>query len=216
VAVICNASSANAGGLLHQVANLYLGDVLAEQAPPVVRGAVSLPGARLATLAGAYRDTRTGVLVQLTATQDRLRLGGTELVPVSDTRFESGTGTVLRFESAAFAQGRPAAFLDSPGADDVRLEPVGPFEPTPSELAAYSGAYRSDEAEATYTVEVGEAGVLVLRDRWGQGTALRPLYPDAFSGGGSTFIFRRDASGRVQEMSLSQGRVWDLRFKKGS
>jgi len=216
VAVICNASTANAGGLLHQVANLYLGDVLAEQAPPVVRGGTSLPGARLATLAGPYRDTRTGTLVQLTATQGRLRLGGTELVPVSETRFESGTGTVLRFESVPFAEGRPAAFLDSPGADNVRLEPVGPFEPTPAELAAYVGTYRSDEAEATYAVEVGEEGVLVLRDRWAQGTVLRPLYPDAFSGGGSTFIFRRDASGRVQEMSLSQGRVWDLQFKKGS
>jgi CubicO group peptidase (beta-lactamase class C family) len=214
VAVICNASTANAGGRLHQVADLYLGDAATDPDPPAVRGAIQLPPARLAALAGAYRDTRTGTLVQLTATQNRIRLGGTELVPVSEARFESGTGTVLRFESEAFAEGRPAAFLDSPGADNVRLEPVGPFEPTPGELADYAGTYRSDEAEATFTVEVGEEGVLVLRDRWGEGTALRPLYPDAFSGGGSRFIFRRDASGRVQEMSLSQGRVWDLRFER--
>jgi CubicO group peptidase (beta-lactamase class C family) len=214
VAVICNASTANAGRLLHQVADLYLGDLPTEPAPAVVQGAISLPGARLAALAGAYRDTRTGTLVQIMATQNRLRLGGTELVPVSESRFESGTGTVLRFESTPFAHGRPAAFLDSPGADNVRLEPVGSFEPTAPELVAYAGTYRSDEAEATYEVEVGEEGVLVLRDRWGQRTALRPLYPDAFSGGGSTFIFRRGTSGQVQEMSLSQGRVWDLRFRK--
>lgn len=212
LAVICNASSANAGGLLHQVADLYLKGALADEGPPVVPGAVRLPPARLAALAGPYRDTRTGALVQLMATQDGLRLGGTQLVPVGETRFESGTGTVLRLESTPFAEGRPAAFLDSPGADNVRLEPVPAFEPTASELAQYEGTYRSDEAEATFTVEVGEEMTLVLRDRWGQGTGLRPLYPDAFSGGGSTYVFRRDASGRVAGMSLSESRVWDLRF----
>ena len=59
-----------------------------------------------------------------------------------------------------------------------------------------------------------ENGTFVMKDRWGQGQILQPIYPDAFSGGGTTFIFRRDSSGRVTEMSLSQDRVWDLRFKK--
>ena len=49
-------------------------------------------------------------------------------------------------------------------------------------------------------------------DRWGEGRRLTPLYPDAFQAGGSTIIFRRDASGRISEATLSQGRVWDLRF----
>jgi len=59
-----------------------------------------------------------------------------------------------------------------------------------------------------------ENGTFVMKDRWGQGRLLQPLYPDAFGGGGNTFIFRRDSAGQVVEMSLSQGRVWDLRFQK--
>ncbi len=212
-AVMCNTATANAGRLLRQVVDLYLADVLADPAPPAVPGAVELPRARLEALAGAYRDTRTGVMVQVVALDEGLRLGGTELVPLSDTRFESGTGTALRFESLPFAHGRPAAALDSPGADNVRLEPVGPFEPTPSDLAQYEGTYRSHEAEATYVVVV-EEGELFLKDRWGEGPALRPLYPDAFGAGGNTLVFHRDASGRVREMSLSQSRVWDLRFQR--
>ena len=103
--------------------------------------------------------------------------------------------------------------MNTTGADNVRLEPVPEFDPSEAELAEYTGTYRSDEAEATYTVEI-ENGTFVMKDRWGQGSLLQPLYPDAFGAGGNTFIFRRDRSGTVVEMTLSQGRVWDLRFQK--
>ncbi len=58
--------------------------------------------------------------------------------------------------------------MNSDGADNVRLEPVEVFEPTETQLNEYVGVYRSDEAEATYSVEV-ENGTFVLKDRWGQG-----------------------------------------------
>ena len=107
---------------------------------------------------------------------------------------------------------RPAEVLN-PGSDGVRLEPVADFDPTAAEMAEYTGTYRSDEAEATYTVEI-EDGELVRKDRWGDRERLAPLYPDAFRSRGSTIIFRRDASGQITEMTLSQGRVWDLRFRR--
>lgn len=216
LAVMCNTATANAGGLLHQVADLYLGDAVAEGGPePTVAGAVELPREHLEALSGGYRDTRTGVLERITATDDGLRLGRATLRPVSRTRFESLDGTTLAFESEPFADGRPAAVMDTPSGDGIRLEPVPVFEPTPSQMAEYEGTYRSDEAEATYTVVVEDGG-LVLKDRWGEGRPLRPLYPDAFNGGGNTLVFHRDGSGRVTGVSFSQSRVWDLRFEKMS
>jgi len=131
---------------------------------------------------------------------------------VTESRFQAG-GTVLEFEAAPFADGRPAAALSTPGADNVRLEPVPGFEPTEADLTEYLGKYRSDEAEATYTVEL-ENGTFVLKDRWGQGRLMQPLYRDAFGSGGNTIIFRRDSAGTIAEMTLSQDRVWDLRFQK--
>jgi hypothetical protein len=59
-----------------------------------------------------------------------------------------------------------------------------------------------------------EEGRLYLRNRWGEGPTLVPMYPDAFRMGGSMAIFRRDSSGRITEVTLSQGRVWDIRFRK--
>ena len=87
------------------------------------------------------------------------------------------------------------------------------LQTTVAQLAEYSGAYYSDEAEVTYWVEI-EDGTLVIKDRYGDAEELEPIYPDAFRQGGSTFIFRRDGSGEIAQASLSQGRVWDLRFER--
>ncbi len=50
---------------------------------------------------------------------------------------------------------------------------------------------------------VVEDGALVVNDRYGRGTPLRPAYEDVFTTGGSTYIFRRDEAGRVTELSLA-------------
>ena len=215
VAVMCNASSGNAGGLLYQVADLYLGDAITEPETPEPPQAIQMSRSQLEALAGGFRITdgaRLGTLFSVVAADDRLRAAGTELFPVGENRFQSARGTVLQFDDTPMAEGRPAANLN-PGPDAVRLEPVADFDPTVEELAEYTGTYRSDEAEATYAVEF-EEGELVLKNRWGEGPTLVPLYPDAFRMGGSMAIFRRDGSGRITEVTLSQGRVWDLRFRK--
>jgi CubicO group peptidase (beta-lactamase class C family) len=215
VAVMCNASNGNAGGLAHRVADLYLGDAITEPEAPGPVPAIEMSPERLAALAGGYRITggaRLGTFFSVAAGDDRLQAAGTELFPVSDTRFRSARGTVLQFDDTPMEEGRPGAVLN-PDSDNIRLEPVAPFDPGEAELAQYTGSYRSDEAEATYAVEI-EDGELVMKDRWGDGGRLAPLYPDAFRSGGSTLIFRRNASGQITEMTLSQGRVWDLRFRR--
>ncbi len=221
VAVMCNAGNANPGRFAHEVSDLYLGDVFAaaegateaEGAGDATGPGVELPASRLEALAGGYRDTRMGAFLRLVATGGTLRAGGLELTPVSDTEFRADNGIALEFEDPPAAGGRPAAIMDTPVADDVRLEPVGEFDPTPEDLAEYAGSYRSDEAEATYTFVIDD-GALAIRDRYGEGFRLDPAYPDAFRGRGSTYIFRRDAAGQVTGLSLGQGRVWDLRFER--
>ncbi len=212
ISVICNASNGNAGGRLREVADLYLGDFFAEEAGDTPETGVEISPSRLQALAGGYRDMRREAMVRIAAVDGALRMGGTLLFPVAENRFENG-GTSLVFDEEVFADGRPAAVLNTSGADGVRLEPVPDSRPTEADLAEFTGTYHSDEAEVTYVAEI-ENGTFVLKDRWGRGRPLQPLYPDAFGGGGNTFIFRRDSSGRVVAMSWSQGRVWDLRFQK--
>jgi hypothetical protein len=211
---MCNTTTGNATGLLYQVADLYLAPALKDASPAPPAGATHLGAERLQSLAGWYRDTRTGVPYPVEATAEGLRVEGQAVVPVSSTRFEAPGGAVtLVFESAPFAEGRPAAAYTSPGQPNVRLEPVGAFAPTAAQLAEYVGAYRSDEAEVTYTVAV-EEGRLVLKDRWRATTPLTPQYPDVFDAGSATILFRRGASGRVEGLTWSESRVWGLRFGK--
>ena len=216
VSVMCNVGEANPGGLARAVADLYLGDAIGEEAPEDPAGADVDP-ARIAAFAGGYRDTRTGQFMELTADGASLRMGGgpggMSLTAMSETEFASPAGVSIVFDAAADGGTRPGATMDTPVADGVRIEPVEGFEPAAADLAAYVGAYHSDEAEVTYWVEVEDGG-LVLKDRYGDGPSLVPVYPDAFRQGGSTFIFRRDETGRVTQASLSQGRVWDLRFER--
>jgi hypothetical protein len=105
--------------------------------------------------------------------------------------------------------------------DAARLEPVDDFAPTVAELAGYVGTYHSDEAEVTYTIAVRD-GALAILDRYDRGQTLEPIYLDAFSaraeivmtGSLGTITFRRDDSGRIDGLSVSQGRVWNLRFER--
>ena len=179
-------------------AELYLADAVSEEVPEDPAGADVDPAA-VAALAGGYRDTRTGQFMRLTADGASLRLGGglggMQLAALSDTEFASAAGVSITFEGTADGGVRPAATMNTPVADGCASKPVGASNRRPADLAAYVGTYRSDEAEVTYRVEV-EDGALVLKDRYGDGESLAPVYPDAFTQGGSTFIFHRDGMGQ--------------------
>ncbi|UCD24839.1 MAG: beta-lactamase family protein, partial [Gemmatimonadota bacterium] len=213
VAVMCNASNGNAGRLAHEVADLYLGDALveeAEEAPP--EPGIEVAAAEFEALAGVYRRARDRRAYTISWTDGVLRLGGQRLVPVSETRLVlSGTGLVLEL-GAASGSSRPAMTVTMPDGDVLHWEPVPDSDPSPEELAEYVGEYFSDEAEVTYTFEVRD-GALVRVDRYGEISPLRPVYVDAYSGRGGLYIFNRQA-GQIESVSLVQGRVWDIRFSR--
>ena len=214
VSLMCNAGSANPGQLAHEVADLYLGDSISEDAPINEIVSATVEANQLNALTGGYRDTRTGQHLEITSDGESLEIGGMSLTPISDTEFASlARGASLKFDGPARGGVRPTAILDSPVDDGVLIEPVGKFHPTSAQLREYTGTYYSDEAEVTYWIEV-EDGSLQIKDRYGDTEELEPVYPDAFSQGGTTYIFRRNSTGRITEASLSQSRVWDLRFTR--
>jgi hypothetical protein len=88
-----------------------------------------------------------------------------------------------------------------------------PFAPTPDELAAFAGAYRSDELEATYRLRVHEGALRLERMKQPPAT-LQPVVADTFTGQPGTITFVRDASGRVTGFTLDAGRVRHLKFSR--
>jgi CubicO group peptidase (beta-lactamase class C family) len=94
-------------------------------------------------------------------------------------------------------------------------ERVESWTPAPADLAALTGEYSSDEAEVTFRVALEQARLVVHR-RPSDSIPLTPTYKDAFNSSLGVVRFLRDSSGKVTGLSVSESRVWDLRFRNTS
>ena len=87
------------------------------------------------------------------------------------------------------------------------------FRPAPADLTAYAGTFTSDEADTTLRVEVRGDALVILR-RPVTAITLRPHSRDRFEAGSLGLVTFYREGGRVTALSLTQDRVWDLRFEK--
>jgi hypothetical protein len=161
---------------------------------------------------GLYRDPVTGNTRTLGLAGGELRDGNTTLIPLSETHFQAGTtDRIYRFQLNRGQ--RPQFKIEAWQYTNQAFEPVETWSPSPGELVSFEGTYTSYDAETTFLAEVTN-GVLTLTQRPGITRILTPIYPNAFSSGGPMVRFRADASGDTNELSLSIGRVYDMRFQK--
>jgi len=209
VAMLCNASNVSTGGTGASVARAFLGDAVTETIPPEP---ASVSAMVLERYVGLYRDPVTGNTRTLRLAGGELRDGNTTLIPLSETHFQAGaTDRIYRFQ---LNRGQRAQFkIEAWQYTNQVFEPVEAWSPSPGELVSFEGTYTSYDAETTFLAEVTN-GVLTLWQRPGITRILTPIYPNAFSSGGPIVRFRADASGETNELSLSIGRVYDMRFQK--
>jgi CubicO group peptidase (beta-lactamase class C family) len=213
VAVLCNVGSANAEQYAHAVADGYLGlqpaaTITAENGgarDPVVEPAGA---AGDDPLAGSYRRTDTGEPISVSRAGKDLRLDGdTVLTSRSATQFARSNGQVYDFVADGGLTvtdqfGRVDTYTRL-RAEDLAARP----------FAEYVGAYMSAEADVTMTVSAESWG-LELESKPDSSRRLTPVYADAFRSALGFIRFHRNAAGRVTGFSLSQDRVWDLRFER--
>jgi CubicO group peptidase (beta-lactamase class C family) len=208
VAVLCNVSSGNATQYAHAVADLYLGAAVSNTPAPPSKPKYELKDAEADAAAGLYRDIQTGEPLRIVKDGAGLRLeGGAPLQPESGTRFSVSNQRTVEI------LGTRLRVVDQFGSADS-YERIAEDRLAPRPPSEYEGTYVSDEAEVTYTAAVQDGG-LVLKRRPDTTIRLTPVYADGFRGLG--FVrFHRDAAGRVSGFSVSQDRVWDLRFTRVS
>jgi CubicO group peptidase (beta-lactamase class C family) len=88
------------------------------------------------------------------------------------------------------------------------------YQPAAADLKTFTGTYVSDEIETTLAVELRNGELVVLR-RPDSVIPLRPHSRDRFdAGGGIGLITFQRTNGAVIGFSVTQDRVWDLRFAK--
>ena len=213
VALLCNVTNANPGGLGGQVSDVFLGDLPEPDTPPTPQG-VELDPDALEARSGLYHHETTGEPLRLSFDDEGLQLGNTPLIPMSSTEFRAGNqDRVLNFDGPPSGTRTPFA-VTVDGYPDGRYLPTREVDPDAEALREYEGVYHSDDAETTLELVV-EDGELVALRRPSTRMTLSPLYPDAFQGGGLGLVrFHRGDDGGVVELGLRQGRVHDLRFQR--
>jgi len=214
-AVLCNDATANPEQLANRVADLYLGNRLADASRPLPSGpSVALTPAQLDRWIGRY-ELGPGAVAEVTRRGDTLRIsaGATtaRLQAVSDSVFRAdGLPGEFVFQRLANGPGLLASGfgMTAPAARLIERPP-----PTAAELAEYAGRYVSDELD-TWAVLAATGDTLWARMRWSDPRALRPLGRDVFLAQGSRVEFVRDGRGRVTGFKLSAARTLNLWFAK--
>lgn len=210
VAMLCNASNVSTSGNGGAVARVYLGDAAEEPAPNVaadVRG-----GPALSAFEGLYADPVTGDTRELEVEDGSLRDGRTTLVRAGSHEFLVEVGARRYLFDAAGSS--PGGFeIDDWQYTEQRYERVEPWTPSTADLRDYVGTFHSEQAETTYRVSV-EDGALTVWQRPNDTETLEAIYEDTFEMRGRIVRFRRDATGRVESLSLSLGRVYDMPFER--
>lgn len=207
VAMLCNASNAPTSGNGTAVAAVYLGDALQD----LVANQVSdRDGPGLDAFAGLYADPVTGSPLAVERDGPNLRIGERPVVRVGARTFAPMVGD----RRYVFDTDTDGFEVEDWQYTRQRYERVEAWTPAARELTPFVGTYHSDDAETTYRVYV-EDGTLMVWQRPDETRALSPIYGEAFRmGGGRIVRFRRDASGAVVGLSLSLGRVYDMRFER--
>jgi len=216
---LCNFPSANPMDRAYRVAEVYLGDAMEPRAAATATAdepTVPASPAALRPLAGVYRGELPGQVVGIRLDGDALRIGfegGSALRPLGDGRFEVvGQGTVVTLRPGTDGA---AATLRVPGLGTATR--VEAWSPSGSDLRPFTGTYVSDELGTDYRITL-EDEELVVRHRKLGALRLVPTFRDAFlvAGEGAAAVFTRDAAGAVDGFGLSDGRVWNVRFRRAS
>lgn len=214
LAVLCNSGEvSDEQNYETRVLDLFLPPPPA--APPSARAAAE-PAAP--ELAGLFFSDRTGEPLRLVVAGGRLRVaGGPVLVTLAKDRFRNPRG-VTRFMSQDEFElhflSQDELELKSMEGTTTRYRRARPYAPSAADLAAFAGRYETDEIG---TLEIAPTSTgLSGRLNESPQLELAPVDPDVFQRGAMTIRFRRDASGRVSGLDLTNPVLRNAHFPRRS
>ena len=210
VAVLCNEAGVNATLLGRKVVDVYLPPSVADEAAAAGKTDVTLvPDAE-----GLYESRHNHVAFAIERKDGKLVMRGRfPIAATSATSFRLvPEGTTYELETDASGEVTSMRAMSMGYQTDI-FDKVERARPTQDEMQAMAGEYVSDEAESTLKVVLTPKG-LEIHQRPDTVYPLKPTYAGGFECELGSIRFVREASGRVNGLSLSDARMWDLRLKK--
>jgi CubicO group peptidase (beta-lactamase class C family) len=213
IALLCNTGEeADMGALGEKLADLFLpapANTPAFNPAPV---GLTMSAEQLAPYAGHYFDPQAVLQMDLTVKDGGLQrvTDGQVFAPIAPGEFKSSTSTIRFGGDDHFVRD----FVDG---RTWEYQKIQRWHPGTAELSELAGRYWSDEALATYDVNVVDGHLIIaLDDRPWDTMNLDPLSVDTFSRPHHAYRFIRNANGRVSSLEVSNGweHVYALSFQR--
>ncbi|MFZ1700641.1 MAG: serine hydrolase domain-containing protein [Pyrinomonadaceae bacterium] len=209
VAVLCNGTGNNPGGLAYGVFEEIFGPP-AEQAKVEP---VSVTQDMLKKYVGLWRHEKKHMPLTTVVDKGNLRVaGGGVLRLLRDGLFQLGNGAV-RWKFETGAGGKVIAFAANNEGEINRYIAETGWTPTAAVLNSFAGEWYSEEAGATFKFVV-DGGKAFFVQRPTTRLPLRPQYKDHFTveGVGGVMWFERNNSGKITKLHIGASRMRDMPF----
>ena len=233
-AVLCNAAETNPTDLVRKVADIVLAKDFKDVAPPKpeAKKASTTPAsasvqapptpAEMIAIAGTYwnrkEDDFTAVLIKDNKLQVDLGVNDLhELKPFAPSHFHVlgvpwSDDVDFHFIAADASKPRSLEQTYKDGKPDL-YESVAAFDPTPTQLAEYQGAYTSEEIDPTYRITLADGKLSLVRLKH-KPEPLHPAMMDVFSSDTGTLHFTRNANQKITGFTLNAGRIRNFHFNR--
>lgn len=223
IVVLCNSTSARPDLFAHEIADILFESDLVEASDidgdvfPGSRPQVELSGPQLDAWVAIYREVSTGELMVVERSEQTLELVTMgERIPIEPTSPRTfqieEEAVVLEFGEA---EPRRTLTIKGPMFEDRFVE-AEPLHPTPKQLDALTGRYRSDELRTEWILSISGRTLVVTGPVFDEAAPLVTAVEDEYSTTalGGTLRFERDGSGEVTGFFLDINRMRGIRFDR--
>lgn len=204
VAVLCNGTAPNAGGLAAAITDEIFGPF--PEAAKVESVAVGED--QLKKYVGTWKNEVTRNINPITLDKGELKIGNTAIKPQADGSF------ILGAAKLRFIEGSPlTATIANPDGSTTKMTQVAGWKPTAAELAELVGEWRSEEAQTVFNFAV-EGDKAFIKNRPVIDLSLTPIYKDHFSTSGYVVWAERDAKGKIDKLHVGGSRMRKMLFER--
>lgn len=172
-----------------------------EPVPPI-----ALKEVFLRALSGWYRNEWSGNPRKIIFSDGYLFDGNQQLITEGKDRFRNKSGVRYVFEKGDMTLVTPQnarfLFFREKAQDSTASK------------TEFTGIFRSDEAEARWTVDLDNKNLIIKIDRPGFSALMKPLYKDAFETEYGLVRFHRDAQNRITGFDVTTPRARRVPFTK--
>lgn len=225
IIVFSNLAEFNPGKIAHDIADIYLTDVIEKPKTDVVKTpepaksatAIIVNKAILDSYVGKYEIFPGGIYV---VTEKDGTLSGQlneqpafPLTALSDTEFEIAQfGVKVVFVGAGADKATVMKF--SQGGQNLEASKMASFDKSAVKLSEYEGKYYSDELSTEYRLVAADGKLIVKNIRIEDVDLNIGQAKDKFAGGFGTVEFIRDAKNAITGFRINGGRVRNLWVRK--